>query len=124
MKASYDDIKSRIDEEPSWYDFNGVPRYGKFTPSAVPNIYTGQVALLRIACQACGQHFDVEIHTPTWPPDVMIRPKEWHYGDPPRHNCPGGGDTMNCDDLYVLESWHRDRGGQWVRVPEEEGPIT
>ena len=30
MHEPYDDIKSRVAEEPSWYDENGTPRYGDY----------------------------------------------------------------------------------------------
>ena len=37
MKESYEDITSRIPESPSWYDQNGTPRYGEFSPERCPN---------------------------------------------------------------------------------------
>ena len=62
MKHTFDDIRSRISEPPSWFDSNGTPRYGEFTPNACPNIYADEVALVEIACQCCNEKFLVEIH--------------------------------------------------------------
>lgn len=119
MLPDYKDIKSRITEEPAWYDENGVPRYGDFVPENIPNIYANHCALLRIACQDCGAKFKVAMNDGIWN-SKEFNPKQLHYGDPPRHNCVG--DTMNCDDLDVLEVWCKQNHG-WVRVPELEGVI-
>lgn len=45
-----------------------------------------------------------------------------HYGDPPRH---GGcvGETMNCDDLEILEVWIKNPTLNWKRHKELEGEI-
>ena len=123
MHQTYDDIKSRIQEEVSWYDQNGTPRYGKFTPKACPSIYTDQVILLRIACQQCGREFLVEMHAGWF---EELNPKKLHYGDPPSHNddCIGG-DTMNCNDIEVVEVWYRGKSTdfEWKRKSELEGLI-
>jgi hypothetical protein len=122
MHNSYEDILSRIEEKPSWYDANGTPRYGPFKPEMCPNIYADLVVLLRIACQECGQQFDVEMHGNVF--FGITRPKNLHYGDPPRHGCLGGGDTMNCDDLAVLQVWHRSATlADWQRRSDLEGPM-
>ena len=99
MHSNYRDILDRINEEPSWYDENGTPRYGEFAPDMCPNIYAHSVVLLEIACQSCGRRFRVEMNEGPWLPSD-IPPKNWHYGDPPAHGCVG--DTMNCDDLVIL----------------------
>lgn len=117
MKENYRDIVSRISEEPKWYDENGVPRYDKFHPSFCPDIYSDTVILLRIACQSCGKQFDVEMHSSFFAP--IKHPQNLHYGDPPNHGCIG--DSMNCDDIAVLEVWHREEG--WIRIKELEGVI-
>jgi len=121
MKTDYKDITSRIAEEPKWYDQNGVPRYDDFHPRYCPNIYSRDAVLLLIACQRCGVRFHVELHSGMfegfWGP-----PKELHYGDPPAHGCVG--DTMNCEDIRVLEVWHKDRTTfEWGRQPDLEGEI-
>jgi hypothetical protein len=113
----FSDITSRIVEDPSWWDSNGTPRYGKFRPNRCPDIYSDIVVLLRIACQSCGREFDVEMHAVLW--GEQFNPKKLHYGDPPSHDCVG--DTMNCDDLAVVEVWHRDSCEDFVRLPEHEG---
>lgn len=120
MKNRYSDIKGRIDEEPTWYDQNGAPRYGPFLPELCPDIYSDKLALLRIACQQCGRQFSVEMHQGVWP-TRPFHPKKLHYGDPPAHGCVG--DTMNCVDLEVLEAWHRPHPGDWVRQRDLEGLI-
>lgn len=126
MHSNYSDIRERILEQPTWYDRNGCPRYGKFDPELCPNIYATVVVLLRIACQYCHAEFSVEMHTD---PFTFIRgdeltPKKWHYGDPPVHGCVGGGDTMNCDDLEVLEVWLKPHPCEnWIRLPALEGKI-
>ena len=118
MKESYDDIKSRIPEEPSWYDENGTPRYGKFVVSRCPNIYSDYVGLFRISCQACGQMFDVQMSSGIFSTHTM--PSKWHYGDPPIHGCVG--DTMNCNDHEVTEFWVR-TSGVWERAARFEGAM-
>ena len=123
MHHHYNDITSRITEKPSWYDQNGTPRYDRFTPEACPNIYSNQVVLLRIACQQCGREFLVEMHAELF----RELPKKLHYGDPPSHGGADciGGDTMNCNDIEVVEVWYRGRSTdfEWKRKPELEGPI-
>lgn len=126
MLAEYEDIRSRIAEAPQWFDSHGVPRYAAFHPKLSPNIYARQVVLLEIACQSCGERFRVEMHS-CHMDQVMKRPtlieaiegEFIHYGDPPIHGDGCAGNTMNCEDLRVLEFWKRDRF-DWVRVPELE----
>src|SRR3989304_6539495 len=119
MHEGYEDIISRIPEPPSWWDQNGTPRYGKFHPSACPDIYSNEVVLLGIACQDCAREFEVEMHSSLW---STFHPVKLHYGDPPRHGCVG--DTMNCEDLAVLQVWHRPyETHEWERRPELEGLI-
>lgn len=120
MHSNYSDIRSRIDEEPLWYDCNGTPRYDEFTPRLCPNIYASQVVLLRIACQRCGEEFLVEMNGGWF--NLLNHPHKLHYGDPPIHGCVG--DTMNCEDLEVLQVWNRlTPADEWRRVSELEGVI-
>lgn len=128
MLHHYPDIRKRISDPPSWYDHHGVPRYDPHHPGLCPDIYADEVVLLRIACQSCGQEFDVQMSRNSF----LLHLKDWttltdevlagsiHAGDPPRHPCDGGGDTMNCEDLAVLEFWKRDERRDWVRVAELE----
>jgi hypothetical protein len=125
MKHTFDDIRSRISEPPSWFDSNGTPRYGEFTPGASPKIYADEVALVEIACQCCNEKFLVEIYHAMYYRDMgveaRIRNGSLHCGDPPAHDCTG--DTMNCLDLRVVQYWHH-KGGKvidvWERVAELE----
>ena len=122
MKENYEDILSRITEVPKWFDQNGVPRYDEFHPRYCPNIYASRVILLKIACQACGKLFNVEMHYSDWYTGAnLVHPSRWHYGDPPIHDCVG--DSMNCEDIEVLQVWARDALSDWVRCPHLEGPI-
>lgn len=120
MKSNYEDIFSRIAEEPKWYDQNGCPRYDDFRPELCPDIYSHQVVLLKIACQECRRIFFVEMHKGCW--ESLGNPKKLHYGDPPNHNCVG--DTMNCFDLEVVEAWYKDDNLQWKRKEDLEGEIS
>lgn len=137
MLRSYEDIKSKIDEQPKWYDDNGVPRYCEFHPNQM-GIYEDLVISALIACQSCGQQFHVangSNHHERYKAYILAgRPidnnvlslnsveaaQSFHYGDPPNHDCVG--DTMNCKDLQVIEVWarHIDNKHEWHRVPEAE----
>lgn len=123
MHESYIDITSRIEEPPTWFDENGVPRYGKFTPHRCPNIYNNVIVLFEIACQDCGRRFSVEMSGERpmkgWKPEYdhfyhpLVVTSELHYGDPPAHGCVG--DTMNCLDIRVLAVYKRTRRMDWRR---------
>ena len=101
-------------------------------------IYADRAVLVRIACQNCGQEFlvgedqsaldrmklrwmfpgnEVDDEVASWVDG-------YHYGDPPRHECVG--DTMNCEDLEILEVWMQNEGTDyaWVRVSNLEGVIN
>jgi hypothetical protein len=130
MKHDYKDITDRIPEPPAWWDQNGVPRYGKFTPEACPDIYAAQVALVQIECQNCQMRFPVEMHhqiiRSRGAGDLKenIALKTLHYGDPPIHDCTG--DTMNSIPLKVLEFWMRKRPPKeygFERLPSLERDI-
>jgi len=145
MNASYTDIRTRIKEEPLWFDMNGVPRYDKFHPDLCPNIYADEVILLEIACQRCGKKFFVEMNWNDFSlnflgkriPSFRERITRWkkqkrksdgwapiHYGDPPCHDCVG--DTMNCYDLRIVKFWKRSRKLVWrmTRRKVFEGEIN
>lgn len=131
MNHHYSDIRSRISEEPKWWDENAVPRYCDFSPNVTANIYAREVALCDIACQGCGARFKVAFswssvdylngkpvnHQPLTPDDAAAL----HYGDPPNAGCCASGPTMNCMDFRVLEFWRKDTNHwDWVRVPDNE----
>ncbi len=127
MNNEFDDITSRIAEAPSWHDENGVPRYGAFAPSAVPNIYANEAVLFKIACQGCGEKFQVSLSRAAIEFSIVdqepgtlrdrINNKTLHYGDPPNTGCCSTGPTMNSEPRRVLEYWHksRDTGYEWKR---------
>jgi len=120
MKCAYEDIRKRIKEEPKWFDESGVPRYDKFSPDMISNIYADEVALVEIECQWCGKKFLVEV---TWdildklrdvpPLSKRVKKGEIYYGDPPIHKCTG--DTMTSDFVRVIEFWQRNGYGDWKR---------
>ena len=134
MKALYEDILALTDEQPNWYDMDGVPRFARFNPELCPNIYAKEVILLLIQCQNCERQFEVEMH---WRP---IGEKQSiseavdkgdlgyiHYGDPPRHGVKidshsvcYAGDTMNSEQVKILEFWKKESLGEWERKPEYE----
>jgi hypothetical protein len=137
MLRSYSDITDRLGP-PLWWDEQGCPRYDAFEPRML-GVYESWVCLYEIACQACDQRFKVAESwnemslrgRPSQPlsfrADVTIEDLcRLHYGDPPRHECLGAGETMNCLDLRILEFWAKDRDHasptwfEWVRVPEVE----
>jgi len=122
MNHHFDDITSRIAEKPSWYDDNGTPRYGAFTPNATPNIYANEAVLLEVACQGCKALFKVSMawtNYGAYDGDMrqLIKDKNLHYGDPPNTGCCASGPTMNSEPIRVLEYWHKssDTGYEWKR---------
>lgn len=128
MHHHYNDIRSRIAEEPLWFDERAVPRYEPFKPSDCACIYAQKVALVLISCQSCEREFKVCF---SWDQMAGIRgvPDLWeqvkdgslHYGDPPNINCCPAGPTMNCNDLQVLEAWaHEGKPWERRRFPEYE----
>ena len=126
MKQDYNDILERIPESPSWYDHNGVPRYGAFAPGLSPNIYADQVGLIEIACQQCYRRFKVELCSSSGAGttlDAAIQSQGLSYGDPPSHVCTG--DSMNSISVRVVEFWRRGQGGsgEFSRIPELEIPV-
>lgn len=130
MHHHYNDIRSKIDSEPIWFDEYGVPRYCKFVPDLCNNVYAAEVALLLISCQGCGKRFEVCMSVNMFElalnPDMkslanQIEEGDIHYGDPPNTDCCPAGPTMNCIDIRVLEFWKWKKGETgWTRVPELE----
>ena len=108
MHTAYDDIRSRITESPSWWDENGVPRYGEFDPNNRSNIYSDECVLLLISSQACFREFQVCFSAKGSTLAELTRNKELHYGDPP-NACNGGcvGASMNSVPERVLQYWQR-----------------
>ncbi|MEM6480687.1 MAG: hypothetical protein AAF681_02500 [Pseudomonadota bacterium] len=120
MHTHYFDILVRIDEDPIWFDENAVPRYVRFQPNLMANIYAREAVLARISCQRCGHPFDVAfsrsmglssvfLPQPRHGPvgllrhDIMTR--RLHYGDPPHIRCCDSVPSMNSVRRRVLEYW-------------------
>lgn len=129
MRHDYLDIAARIKEAPQWFDEHGVPRYCRFHPAEIANVYAQEAVLMEIACQRCGHLFPVAIsqddlerfnakHTLA----EMIGVRELHYGDPPNVACCDAGPTMNSEPRKVLEYWQTNKG-EWTRNPELEVDI-
>ena len=144
MNNDFQDIRERIKENPTWWDCNGTPRYGKFHPSMSPNIYAEEIILLEIGCQNCSEKFLVEMnwsmmdkisHSRESFSNRLIQLAKWksenpkafeeympfHYGDPPFHDDMAGN-TMNCEDLEIKEFWARNKQTkhEWKRIKKYE----
>ena len=132
MWAKYEDIISRLGE-PLWWDEHAVPRYNLFDRKLVADIYAQEIALVEIQCQRCLKRFDVtfsygpmqQAANPNWPSlSKEVIDDTLHYGDPPRHNdlsgqeC--GGETMNCNELRVLQFWRVSPKHGWHRIARLE----
>ena len=123
MLAAYNDILDLTDKTPIWWDECGVPRFVSFLPELVNDIYANEAALVLISCQNCNAKFKVAFSCNAFaniqhkkaspiivlPIKTFIENKTLHYGDPPRHHNEGYciGTTMNCNDIKVLEYWHK-----------------
>jgi hypothetical protein len=105
----YDDILSRIAEEPVWFDEHAVPRYCQFAPDKLANIYAHEAVLAEITCQVCKRVFRVAFSSANWNSGTIadaIRSQTLHYGDPPNVECCGNAD-MNSEPRKVIEYWRR-----------------
>ena len=139
MNRHYEDILKLSKKPPIWFDEHAVPRFCKFHPTQVANIYARACALVLIACQSCGARFKVAFSwsgydsaTPEMerllhsykPPKTLDEVRAIHYGDPPNTECCGSGPSMNCVDLRVLQWWTRfDNSGRWQRQKRFEIPL-
>lgn len=132
MWAGYEDIIRRLGD-PLWWDERGVPRYDPFDRKLVADIYAHEIALVEIQCQRCLKRFDVafsygpmqQVTNPNWPGlSEEVTDDTLHYGDPPRHEGPTGdgcgGETMNCNELRVIEFWRASQQYDWERIPRLE----
>ena len=130
MLPAYSDIRALTDVAPTWFDHDGVPRYAPFHPGLL-GVYDRFAVLAEIECQSCGQRFligegrpkhvihalhgDVEIIEQ----DLANLAQNFVFGDPPRHDCPGAGETMSCIERRIVEAWQQ-VDFEWVRQPEFE----
>lgn len=133
MNRYYEDLLSRINEEPVWFDEHAVPRFCPFEPGKAANIYAEEVVLTEIACQNCARRFLVAFSRSQmdaisfikdqarfrWLADE-IKKRSLHYGDPPNMHCCASGPSMNSEMLRVVEYWRRNKHFEWVRNPQLE----
>lgn len=129
MNHNYYDIRRRIATKPLWWDERAVPRYCRFSPRQIADIYADECCLLVIACQNCGRRFRVAMSRglSQYARNVcklsdLVKSNQVHYGDPPNVDCCASGPTMNSIPLRVMQFWRR--GDTWVRYPELERKIA
>jgi hypothetical protein len=131
MHRQYNDIISRIDLPPIWWQEAGVPRYDQFDPHMSTGVYANEAALAEIACQVCEATFLVLIETPNADRSIAakIANQTLDYGDPPNVACAcGGSASMSSIMVRVVEYWAKadqryvqngividNRYHQWVR---------
>jgi len=131
MRPSYNDIRSRIAEEPKWFTVDGVPRYEEFTPKML-GVYDNLAGLFVVRCQSCGRTMLVGDGTPrlsllrvalgkTNQLTIEEFTRGWACGDPPRHDCPGAGETMSATEIAVMEAWEQ-IDMEWQRRSDLERP--
>lgn len=132
MFPSYQDIiEAAAPRKPLWWDMNGVPRFAPFRPQLL-GVYDTFAILVAVRCSdphcqagmlvGCGSQSTtvtasgVEQHTL----ESMVA--GFVYGDAPRHDCTGWGETSAVDELVVIEAWER-HDTEWVRRAGLEVPF-
>ncbi len=130
MWHCYFDILAKIDEPPSWFDEQAVPRFIAFSPNYIVHNDVSECALLLIRCQSCSASFHVAMGAGMWSDTLGRRPlaneiaaNEIHYGDPPNIGCCAAGPTMNSIPVRILEYWNREWLKDWERDPALEVDI-
>lgn len=135
MNRDYHDVRSRIPEEPQWFDECTVPRYCRFSPSEIADIHADECMLMEIHCQRCERPFVVAVSskkfdrfdmaTKSYRPSLAdrVRARALSYGDPPNVACCPAGPTMCAVEVRVVEFWQKERF-DWVRVPDLEVEVT
>ncbi len=130
MLPSYADIRALTDVAPTWFDHDGVPRYAPFHPR-LPGVYDRFAVLAEIECQSCGERLLIGegrpkhvIHTlhgevELLEQDLANLAQNFVCALPPRHDCPGAGETMSCIERRIVEAWQQE-DFEWVRRPEHE----
>jgi hypothetical protein len=119
MREEYRDIRSRIAEEPKWFDENGVPRYDEFHPDMLANVYADECVLTEEACQSCGRKYLLASScTCRWVVEGSLRDRILHglfsCGDIPCFSCLSGA-TMLSLSLRVMQYWRCSTLGVWER---------
>jgi len=132
MLPDYSDIRALTDRQAEWYDTNGVPRYAPFAPRLL-GVYDVMALLAEVECQSChkmllvgdGQGSYGFVGVGSENITVVVNKidafvSDWSFGDPPRHDCPGAGETMTCESTNIVEVWQRVHL-DWTRRPDLEG---
>ena len=125
MYQRYDDILLRIAEEPTWFDEHAVPRYCKFEPEKIANIYAREAALAEVNCQYCKRIFLVAFSELNWHAGKIadaIRSRTLHFGDPPNACCDAGA-SANSEPRKVIEYWNR-HNPKYTRREENQRVVT
>lgn len=102
-------------EVPRWFTIDGVPRYDMFSPKML-GVYDQLAGLFVVRCQSCGMTMMVGDGTQrlsllrvalgqTNQLTIEEFTSGWTCGDPPRHDCPGAGETMNATEIAVMQAW-------------------
>jgi len=123
MFNRYDDITERIAERPKWWDEHRVPRYTDFATYCAADIYASEVALVEVACAACGERFEVAISSLHFsnsercnsPVAEGIRKGDLNCGIPPNYGSCPEGQKLACRTQRVLEYWSRRTPEWWKR---------
>jgi len=121
MKNDYSDILTRLGP-PLWWDELGVPRYDDFSPQLIAFPSNNQAALIEIACQSCGQTFQVSLSSSQEEFFKAAQARLLKYGDPPVAGCCELGATMNSEPRKILQFWKREKRN-WQRQEGLEGPL-
>jgi hypothetical protein len=125
MYRRYDDILSRIAEEPTWFDEHAVPRYCEFAPDQIANIYATEAALAEVSCQGCQRVYRVAFSDQDFPAGTIadrIRSRTLRFGDPPNacdDSCMSGA-SMTSESRKVIEYWKR-HDPKYTRHDETHG---
>lgn len=120
MYIQYNDIISRISEQPVWW-LEGVPRYDKFKPQDV-NVYAKEVLLVHVRCLC-----DKDYHIGLFRSEYLIGKSFSQHltfnrdlpllGDPPNACC---SPSANAIGIGILEFWECGTDYVWKRLPEFE----
>lgn len=139
MLPRYDDILELTDScgmDPDWFDEHGVPRFRPFHPTML-GVYDcfAVLATIRCADRHCQKPMLVGVGWPkinmlavlTGRQDRAFNNLEslatgFDFGDPPRHDCTGAGETMRSDVVEILQAWERP-DTLWQRRADLEGPV-
>lgn len=119
MLPAYNDIRRAVGKPPVWYDTHGVPRYTTFHPELL-GVYDQYALLAHVKCAAPNCEAVLAVgdgrprmtiscagDQPYTPVSLDDWVEHWSFGDPPRHDCPGAGETMSSNLEGIAEAWER-----------------